>query len=707
MPTLSPGSPPGTPERDELHEAHREQLRRIWQYQIIGNPHTHDNPIMSPHPDGVWHSVTKPLSTSRLREIIGSRGFDADEAATLADIVQEKLRELHSHTGQPVSMQQLVHGIKNLAMAETERQDSMALDDRANDGDWEGNNDVFEDILGIPLDFNFPSLPYKAWVPPLEKLGVDIRDYHTGGSTLKKFTFKDWVLEAHWDGRDPYAKDIQHPKPEDLHKGSDVLTALCQCTELAIELGKHLRVEDIVTLFSVSQTFYYSISNHLLASVKTWIAYKAPEAGRIFPYQLYKRHLVQDPTGRTWRDVEDPTAEASAEARDSRKIPGLKYLQMVVTRDKCCREMIAIMARNGHLMPKTMHGTLLRLWLLMDISTSRQRLAFLQNEKIWTDHDLYNAQFFFVKLCLHFNDPIYGPSTHDLLHLMMGQKGLFTLWQLLMRKRFTKLAEIVKLKTRYDLRMPSCGRSLKRVHGVPLHLVGVGHNEGWGLGTHHLQRPDELIPLEAVRRGLELDKHLMHMVIWGYFDWKTGENIVPTQDDMYISDDEEALAHMDTTRHWKPKHALKKRFAELTSEQQQAIIDEDEDDRLRAMAWCGDDIDDYESDGEETPYSLDDELNRGYIVPPVPKDAPTVPTLYDQPGWNAFVNDIMLELPPEMDEDEALRAQAWQSYQHAEASGSWDWERWLNDRASSRPSSSGNILQRIALNTIEELEDML
>ena len=78
----------------------------------------------------------------------------------------------------------------------------------------------------------------------------------------------------------------------------------------------------------------------------------------------------------------------------------------------------------------------------------------MRNKDIWTDCDLYNAQLLFVKLGMHFNDHVYVPGSLELLHLMMGQRGLYPLWQLLMRKRFTTLPEILQLKVQYDLQMP-------------------------------------------------------------------------------------------------------------------------------------------------------------------------------------------------------------------------------------------------------------
>lgn len=482
--------------------------------------------------------------------------------------------------------------------------------------------------------------------------------------------------------------------------GQDILSRLCQQAELAVELGKHLSPRDIVMLYTVSRVFHDTISKYMLSSVRSWVKYKAPEAGRILPFTIYRRYLIADPAGRTWTEEKetDDSRYDSGIRSNAREIPGLRYLQFVVSRDRECREIRAILASNGHRTPAAMHGTLLKLWMLMDIATSNQRACMLRNTHLWSDVDLYNAQMLFVKLGMHFNDPVYGPSSYELLHLMLGQKGLHSLWQLLMGRKFIHLPELLELKMRYDTIVTpehwTNDYMGEVIHGVHYDDVGTGHLEGWGKGELHLSRPDELIPVEAVARGLELDQHISNMMLWGYIDWATGENLVPTAEELYISDEEEALKNVDTTHHWKRKHVLKKNFDNLPPEQQQAIINQDEDDRLRAMAWCGSDIDDYSSieDGEDDRndvYTLDDEIDRGFIVRPQRQG--NVPSATDTDGWVDFVNSALRNLTVEVDEDEALRAQAWQSYQNVEFDSDWDWGLWLQQQQQRRQSQQQHL----------------
>ncbi|KAM0251979.1 hypothetical protein ACHAP5_001304 [Fusarium lateritium] len=501
--------------------------------------------------------------------------------------------------------------------------------------------------LGVkPEDYEKDeNLVAGIWSGPATALD-EVKD-HSGAK--KRVKLSPAYTSARFGGRDLY-------KPKDemdqlilslKHTSFDIVTALCCNLELAIEIGKHLPPKDIVNLYIASAAFRKAVQGHMLSCIRMWIETRAPDAGEVFHWKLYGKLLISDPIARTSDEDDAENLEGRWETSKTnpgkiRLIPGFKYLQLVLGRDRCCREILAMMARMGFLMPKTMYSTLLRLWLLMEVSTNRQRQLFLRNQDYWTEDHLYNVQFFLVKLSMAFTHPYFRPHNINMVRLMMGQKGLFPLWQLLMRQKYTTIQEIMTLKTRYDLRLSHAiwnGMQKNKsttVYGVPIREIGQGHLEGWGKGLRHLGRPDELIPVEAVVRNLHLDDHITQMMVWGYIDFETGENIVPTEEDIYISDEEEKLGKTDRTHHWQRKHALKKRWAELTPEQQQEIKDDDNDEHLRAMAWSSVDNynfrGDWESESEaesEGEYDLNAEIDRGYRMPAVPKKGSTAAKTVD------------------------------------------------------------------------------
>ncbi|KOS19694.1 hypothetical protein ESCO_000364 [Escovopsis weberi] len=685
------------------------------------------------HSDRPVYDMELPFDPNTLTQRARDMGFGRLDAAVFAHVALEKVREIAGRNqGQPVSALEIAEAIKAHAAAEIERREEEEEEEERKRRAVEQAGVTIWDEMQMDLDFDAD--PVELLKDLTKVVAVD-EDAHE--MRVKRFEFSDEAKDEFFDGQDPYAfaPDLLDPPPPTmtttaaaaaaaaaLPPRQDLISNMCQNIELAVELGKHLHARDILNLYKANKAFYHAVNSYLMSSVRSWVTHHCPDAARVFNFKLYKRHLAVDPVGRTWgeqardRPAASSSPSSSAAAADApqvRAVPGLRYLQLVMGRDKYCREMIAILARNGHPLPRTMHRTLLRLWLLMELATSLQREALLRNRELWADGDLYNAQLFFMKLGLHFNDPVYGPSSWDLLHLMMGQKGLYPLWQLLARKRFKTLPELLALRVRYDLQVPPdhWGESFfdRAIHGVPFHQVGVGHLEGWGLGENHLLRPDELIPMEAVARGLELDRHLTHMMLWGLFDWDTGDNYVPGPRDMYISDEDDVLGDADTSHHWTAKHVLKKHFPHLPPALQSDIIEDDEDQRLRAMAWCGDNIDDYESVDEEEEedeggenahrgrdvYTLDDEINRGFIVPHQDKNhISQVPPLSDKAEWIDFVSEALIGAVPDLSPDERLRTESWNNYQPCELGGGggadWDWAAWLRQHEHDRRAASSS-----------------
>lgn len=51
-------------------------------------------------------------------------------------------------------------------------------------------------------------------------------------------------------------------------------------------------------------------------------------------------------------------------------------------------------------------------------------------------------------------------------------------------------------------------------------------------------RIDELVMREATRRELGFKEHITMMLLWGYVDPVTGENLQPSREEMYMSDGE-------------------------------------------------------------------------------------------------------------------------------------------------------------------------
>ncbi|RYO85310.1 hypothetical protein DL764_009193 [Monosporascus ibericus] len=315
--------------------------------------------------------------------------------------------------------------------------------------------------------------------------------------------------------------------------------------------------------------------------------------------------------------------------KETRWVPTLKWFQMAVTRTSKTRDILAHLARSGLRTPKYTLQVVLKLWLVTDIPTNAGRVAMMKAPGFLTDEDLVRAQIFLVKLALRFTDPGYGPCDTALLELVLGQRGGFeVLWLMLFGHAYRTTAELLRLKVRHDFVLPE-GQELmassedgrKRLMGVPEEEIGRGCLEGWGKGIgldvgddgkpkeppRRLWQPDLLVIVEAVGRRLGLEKHLMHHVMWGNVDPVTGRNLVPQEDELYMSDSERKNRAVDTSREYTAHHCAKDRWGRLSDEEKRRVAHRDD-----LLANRLDEFDEhhYDCDWEEVPPEEDIHINK-------------------------------------------------------------------------------------------------
>lgn len=407
------------------------------------------------------------------------------------------------------------------------------------------------------------------------------------------------MAAAKWDKMVDAADKKKAPQSRKL----DFISSLSTMPELVVALGKHLTPREILTLYSISRDFKYTLDHNMQSCIIQWGRHMVGLPGmRMCMLRPYEALFIHDPLGRSRlqlsmahithpeRTQPEPTGDEMV-----RPVPGLRWLQMVVHREIRLRDIVAVLARNGHRLPPAALQSLRKLWMVMDISTSSGRTWMMQNQMV-QPRDLLHMQMFFVKLQLLFNDPVYGPGSSMLLKLMLGQRSLTTLWAMLRRKKYTTEREIIQLKLRYDVSPTQLQIAHGHpVHGVPLLDMGMLQFEGWGKGVDHLIRPDQLVALEAARRQFGVSFGLRNMMRYGHCDPITGAPQVPSLDEMYMSDDELPPANFfiapegdpNSFIHtgcgnvpfephmWQPKHARKARWATLPAAERAMILDEE------------------------------------------------------------------------------------------------------------------------------------
>lgn len=306
--------------------------------------------------------------------------------------------------------------------------------------------------------------------------------------------------------------------------------SLGEYPELMFELCKRMDPKDLVTLYCIQKDFHETVNGNITHVVKSCARYYAAESARVYPHGMYKSLCIRDPAMR-----KDPRSWGGA-----RWIPGLKWLQMVAHRERTVRDILACLARAGHRTAKSMPLTVKKIWLIMDIATTAQRISLCHNETWFTDIDCYNAQFFIIKLLLMFNESMSQQPVDDgMMRVFLGQRGLTPLCKLLKREKYLNDHEIMKLCIKYSY-YPVEEHKVLQMSGVKPEDIGKGHLEGWGKGKIHLIRIDEILMRELTRRKLNLDDNLLYLMLWGHVDLETGKDIQPSYEEMYMSDEEDA-----------------------------------------------------------------------------------------------------------------------------------------------------------------------
>ncbi|KAF4630504.1 hypothetical protein G7Y89_g7636 [Cudoniella acicularis] len=293
--------------------------------------------------------------------------------------------------------------------------------------------------------------------------------------------------------------------------------------ELLMEIAKFCRIKELVLLYAISKDFHYALNSHWKGYIMDIARHQALDSVKIFPFNVYRSLCTQDPIG-----LKIPNNPSVIQT-----VPGLKWLQMVVHREKMVRDILACMARQGHGMPKGMALTLKKTWLLMDMATSRQRIQFMHS-KSWNAMDLYHVQMFVVKLDMRFNDPIDGPGSDHMRKLFLGQRGLTPLRNLLKRTAYNTCP----LKRAKTLFYTQNSHFHTKIILQPDTITNLNRRiEAGPFSAFHLKK--SVLDTLKLGRKLDLKNHIMTMMLWGYVDPVTGKDTPATDAEKYMSDDEE------------------------------------------------------------------------------------------------------------------------------------------------------------------------
>ncbi|KAI4140862.1 MAG: hypothetical protein L6R39_005623, partial [Caloplaca ligustica] len=302
------------------------------------------------------------------------------------------------------------------------------------------------------------------------------------------------------------------PSPELDFTTFSILAALLAHHELTFEVIKHLSPDSLLNLYSVSRDFHALANTRFTTMILSQSLTHAPESSRIFPFRCYRSLCIRDPLQRV------NAADAKHNPQEAiRYVPGFQWLHMILHRERCVDDMVACLEAEGLMLPAPTTATIKKMWFTMDLPTNAQRGAMIRNAGFWTDQDLYLATLFIMKLDMLFTCPITGEGDLGLRKMLLGQRSLATLASVLKRESMRNQYEMLKMIVAFNYRPTEEQRALNEpILGVRPDKIGMLQYEGWGKNPGTLfQQVDQLVVMESVRRGLDMPKHYLDMVLYG------------------------------------------------------------------------------------------------------------------------------------------------------------------------------------------------
>ncbi|KAL9580349.1 MAG: hypothetical protein Q9212_004545, partial [Teloschistes hypoglaucus] len=297
-------------------------------------------------------------------------------------------------------------------------------------------------------------------------------------------------------------------------KPSGIFNRLLSLPELVFETIRHLPIADLISLYAISKDFHRLANTHFTAMIRSHARALAPESTRLFPFRCYRSLCLRDPANRRHEAQKDKHHPHFVEVRF---VPSFRWLRMVVFREGVVKDIVACLEEEGLMLPEGTTATIKKMWFTSDVPTNAQRSQLMHNEFYWTEEDLYLASLFITKLDMLLTCPLSGEGDLRLRKMLLGQRSFSTLASVLKREAMTNEYEMLQMILRYDYEMDETQLALRLpMFGVPFEKIGKLQYEGWGANAEvAFQQVDDLVNLECVRRGLDIEAHYLDMVLYG------------------------------------------------------------------------------------------------------------------------------------------------------------------------------------------------
>ena len=345
---------------------------------------------------------------------------------------------------------------------------------------------------------------------------------------------------------------IQRFMPEGTKPVFNIFNALLDQPELMLEMTKWLDVEDLISLYATSKDFHLMMNTQMTTMVLGNARSQAPESADVFRPQCYRSLCMFDPA-RNMNHIEGKT-------HTIRDVPGLRWLRMIAFREKVVDSIIKSLAGKGLRLPRYASKVLKKIWFLMDVSDTGRRIGIIHNPSLWSDVDLYIACMFFMKFDMVCNDPMDGNGELGIRRLLLAQRSLAIMDEVLKREAMRDSYELLQMHVEWKLnraQMPPGMLAGRTVFGVAIEDCGRLSCQDWIPGLSKLLRPDEMVIMESIRRGLNFEDKLIDLMLWGNLHPATNKDVFPKDEagEIQTTFDEEVeqLALKNLTIHASPE----------------------------------------------------------------------------------------------------------------------------------------------------------
>lgn len=293
-----------------------------------------------------------------------------------------------------------------------------------------------------------------------------------------------------------------------------IFMRLLDYPEIIHSIGTYLEIEQLFSLYCVSKDFHRLVNTRFSSTIMAQALSKCPESAAIFHYKMYDRLCIFDPALNI----------KYTHPGSIRDVPSFRWLRMVLLREKVVTDIFDLLRVQGHRLPRQTMQSMKKIWHLMDFPDNRRRVGLIHNSSIWSNRDIFLSTMFFIKLDMFFNDPIRGNGSTEVRQMMMGQRTLGVLWDVMSRKMMLNHYDMMLMQAEWcwNLRPDEMGQTF---FGIPADRIGRLQYEAFRTNERvRLFRPDELVMAESFRRNMRLNDRYMDMILWGYINPRTFEN---------------------------------------------------------------------------------------------------------------------------------------------------------------------------------------